>query len=1012
MAICALISLTAAAQGPQNQGRPSDEFKQVGDSLTAYLRQATNVTISRTRVQNAVVNKNTLRIDLTNGITDFPITDEIITNLYSIANGLLPESFDAYRGKVKLYADNEPIENLRSNYYTNAKSDVPVKAHAKAVGKNRKSLVPLVQNISKPYAVSAGLQDRHIAMWQSHGWYYEPSLKRWEWQRARCWETVEDLYTQSYVLPFLVPMLENAGAVVMLPRERDWNTEEQVVDNDDSFSAYRESGSWSNAPKEGFANPKASYTFGENPFMMGTARMAQAASKKVALSTASWIPNFSKAGRYAVYVSYQTVPNSTTEARYTVKHKGGETKFKVNQKMGGSTWIYLGTFDFAKGKNAQQGVFLTNETNSEKVVVTADAVKFGGGMGNIARKPSDIDKNGKAVDFQTEAEISHYPRFTEGSRYWLQWAGYNDTIYSYSHGVNDYNDDYMSRPRWVNALIGGSYLDPKKPGYNIPLDLSFAFHTDAGNVLDDSIIGTLAIYTKYSNGKAEYANKESRMNAREYTNIVQTEIVNDIRKNYEPQWQRRQLWDRSYAESRIPEVPAMLLELLSHHNLADMRYGLDPSFRFTVSRAIYKGMVKYLAYINNFDYCIQPLPVNSLQGTLNGNQVNLSWAATEDSAEASAVPTGYIVYTRVDNGGWDNGVAVQQANYSASIEEGHIYSFKVSAFNAGGESFPSDITSVGIAAKNAPVALVINNFDRVSAPVSFASRDSSFAGFLSKLDDGVPYIQDISFIGTQYEFRRHIPWMDDDSCGFGSSNSDYETKVVAGNTGDYAAVHGKALMHNGYSFVTANRSAVNAGKVSVRGYALVDVICGKQITTLVGRKGVGHLKYEIFTPGIQKLLSDYAAMGGNIFISGAYIGSDLWEPIYDYQISEQMKKEVIEPAKEFVKNVLHYTWMTNQATNNGEFFSIQNPLGFNGQRQSYKWQPKQNGRIYCVESPDGIVPAGEGAYSIFRYGNSVSAGVAYKGNHRVVSLGVPFEVLSGEKKRNQLMAEVLRFLNK
>ena len=76
------------------------------------------------------------------------------------------------------------------------------------------------------------IYNRHIALWQSHGWYYEPKLDRWEWQRARIFQTVEDLYTQSYVLPFLVPMLENAGANVLLPRERDCQTAEVIVDND------------------------------------------------------------------------------------------------------------------------------------------------------------------------------------------------------------------------------------------------------------------------------------------------------------------------------------------------------------------------------------------------------------------------------------------------------------------------------------------------------------------------------------------------------------------------------------------------------------------------------------------------------------------------------------------------------------------------------------------------------------------------------------------------------------
>ena len=58
------------------------------------------------------------------------------------------------------------------------------------------------------------LAGRNIALWPSHGRYYEPSLGRWEWQRGRLNTTVEDLLTPSIALPCLITMLENAGAMV------------------------------------------------------------------------------------------------------------------------------------------------------------------------------------------------------------------------------------------------------------------------------------------------------------------------------------------------------------------------------------------------------------------------------------------------------------------------------------------------------------------------------------------------------------------------------------------------------------------------------------------------------------------------------------------------------------------------------------------------------------------------------------------------------------------------------
>ena len=62
-----------------------------------------------------------------------------------------------------------------------------------------------------------------------------------------------------------------------------------------------------------------------------------------------------------------------------------------------------------------------------------------------------------------------------------------------------------------------------------------------------------------------------------------------------------------------PMFPAMLLELFSHQNFLDMRFGQEPMFRFHVSRAIYKGMLKFLHAQYGIEYVVQPLPVDHFQ---------------------------------------------------------------------------------------------------------------------------------------------------------------------------------------------------------------------------------------------------------------------------------------------------------------------------------------------------------------------------------------------------------------
>ena len=977
-------------------------FSHIADTLQS-LYQPTAAVLGKIRMDSAMVEKKNLSLYFNSALSEYPFREQIVSDTYTLVNELLPAEYKGY--KIEIITNQSTIEELIPPFYRLEQG----KKSSKSTKKRAENPMLIKQN-SRPVNVTLGLQDRHIAVWQSHGIYYEQSLMRWEWQRARIFQTVEDLYTQSYVLPFLVPMLENAGAMVLLPRERDTQLNEVIVDNDSSLSNYSESNGleqWNKSDSVGFSNPKEFYLHGENPFTMGSGRVVKSIKKGIE-SSAQWSPDIPENGEYAVYVSYQTLPESTAEAKYTVKYAGGESLFTINQQMGGGTWIYIGTFYFNKGKSDNQFVKLSNITSKKGELITADAVKFGGGMGNIARKPGEKEMEANnpsssttpaatipAFPFDVKAETSGYPRYTEGSRYWLQWAGFCDTIYSVNKNMNDYNDDYMSRGRWVNALTGGSRTNPQKSGYKVPIDMSFSFHTDAGTTLNDSIVGTLAIYTRFSNGSDLLPTGENRITARYLTDLVQTQLVEDMRTLYEPIWQRRGTWDRSYNESRSPDVPAMLLEFLSHQNFADMRYGLDPSFRFHASRAIYKGILRYLSHKNGVDYIVQPLPVKNFASNLQENTIELQWSGVNDSLEFTAIPKGYVVYTRINGEGFDNGELVKEPRYTARIESGKIYSFKVTAYNEGGESFPSEILSVYKSPVERGKVLIINGFDRVSAPTSFATTDTTLAGFADHLDHGVPYLKDYSYVGSQYEFERKYPWRDDDAPGFGASYSDYETTVIAGNTFDFPYVHGKALAAAGYTFVSASRDGAIEFIDNADQYDIVDLILGKQRQTQIGR-GVVPIRYHTFPADLRAFIESYANSGGNILVSGADVATDLWN-----------RYEIDEEAQKFATEVLKYKWMTDLAAKNGAVKATQSPYDF---KNSYTFHTTPNSAVYCVESPDGIVPASKDAWTIFRYSdNNISAGVAYKGSYNSVVLGFPIETLQSEEQIRSIINEVIKF---
>lgn len=943
-----------------------DIERNVKERLTDYFgRYTVTAKISTPKLKSVDIDyeRKTIAIHASESFAYQPFRPETVEAVYNQVKELLPGPVHYYR--LTIFADGKPIEELIPNIYRNKKKD-----------KERMSLKTdykdkaWVKNISRPNEISRGLQDRHIAIWQSHGNYFKNDKNEWGWQRPRLFCTTEDLFTQSFVLPYVIPMLENAGAIVYTPRERDTQKNEIIVDNDTpNASLYLEVGSkkahWATTPIKGFAQKKAIYRDGENPFTDGTCRFIPTERKKKNKDQAfaEWVPTLPAKGEYAVYVSYRTLPNSVNDARYLVFHNGGVTEFKVNQKIGGGTWVYLGTFEFDKGNNDYGMVVLSNES-SEHGVVCADAVRFGGGMGNIER-------GGKT---------SGLPRYLEGARYSAQWAGMPYEVYAGRKGENDYADDINTRSNTINYLSGGSVYNPQQPGLGIPLEMTMALHSDAGCSKTDELIGSLGIYTTdFNNGKLNTG--IDRYASRDLADILLTQIQKDIYSSYNLSWTRRSMWNRNYSETRLPATPSTIIELLSHQNFADMQLGHDPNFKFTVGRAIYKGILQFVAGQHDKEYVVQPLPVSNftIRFGKKKNTLELSWKGENDPQEPTAQPREYIVYTRIGYGGFDNGTLVSKTSHTVKIEPGLVYSFKVTAVNRGGESFPSEILSAYKAKRERERVLIINGFDRVSGPAVINTFDK--AGFDLEQDPGVPYLSNISFSGAQIGFDRAQAGKEGEG-SLGYSGSELEGMKIAGNTFDYPFIHGKAIQAAGkYSFVSCSDEAVENGTVTLEDYPVVDYILGME-----KEDPVHKVYYKTFSSAMQRIITSYCQSGGNLFVSGAYVGSDM---------------SGTQGNREFTEKILKYGYqssMTDKSSNR-----------INGLGRTITIPRAPNETSYAVPAPDCIVPV-DTAFPVFTYvpGNQ-SAGIAYKGNYRTFVLGFPFESIQSEADRATIMAGILGF---
>jgi hypothetical protein len=790
-------------------------------------------------------------------------------------------------------------------------------------------------------------------------------------------------------------MLENAGATVLLPRERDTQTQEVIVDNDRSTGDSQWMVSGVKVAVDTFPGFLLSDTLfpGQNPFKAGSSLALVTGPGDSASIT--YIPDIPESGDYAVYVSWARTGQCLDKVHYAVRYAGGTCTFTLNQCMGSGTWIYLGTFYFRKGVKREEGSVVVYGGKAGGIV-TSDAIRFGGGMGNVARKPTIPGNTGPGSRYK----LSGMPRWTEGARYYLQYSGMPDSVvYSLNNETSDYHDDYMSRGEWVNYLIGSSQpqYNPKyNNGPGIPVDLALAFHTDAGITGGDSVIGTLGIYSAVRNNGI-FPNGQSKLASRDLSDLIMTQLVDDFRKQVNPEWTRRALWDREYSEAWRPIVPVMLLELLSHQNLADMQYGLDPRFRFLAARAIYKGIVRYLSLQHGREVVIQPLPPDHMRiEKLDGRTIRLSWKPVADPLESTAMPQGYKVYMQTEELGFDPGRFTTDTFQIITLPEwGRLYSFRVTALNEGGESFAGETLSTCLLASDLQPVLVVNGFDRISGPAFF--DQGGMAGVAWWEDEGVERGKSYSYVGNQYNFNRDSEWLDDDSQGWGASHAEGEAMPVSGNSFDFPRIHGSALRSAGYSFVSVSDEVFESARFDARQNRAVDLIYGEE-------RGTGTLshpaqsEFRILTPGLMEAISRYTREGGHVLLSGAYVGTDMME-------------NDDSAAVRFASEVLHYTWRSDHATTEGSLYATdRSGIDFPAFLQ---FNTDAHAAIYRVESPDAIEPSGNGAFRIYRYASGGrSAAVAYRGAYKSIVLGFPFETIQTPEQRAAFMSGVMNFFEK
>lgn len=558
------------------------------------------------------------------------------------------------------------------------------------------------------------LSGKTVYVSAGHGFTWTQALTppSWRTQRGNTNAIVEDLVSTETISQYLLPMLLNAGAQVVTVRESDLQTNLVVVDN--GSAGYAESGAgFTDSTLPGWGQPPNPMTGSTLPFTLGNNRIVDASPTQTA--SASWTATLPAEGRYNVYVSWSAFSGRVTDAHYVVKHLGGETHFRVNQRRHGGTWVLLGNFYFSPSQPAQVVVLNDSSVTGN---ISLDAVRFGGGMGLTNRG----------------AGVSGRPRFEESARYGTQYAGAPVAVFG--PNGDDRTDDVGARSRfaaWVH-----------EPGEDA---VYVAWHTNAFNA---SARGT-DVYVYGPNppdGSYQFTGVAGSDRLAQH---VHQELINDIRSAAgwnQPAWQDRGINSAYFGElnpANNNEMPAILLEIAFHDSALDAAHLKEPNFRYLAARAITQGIVRYFAEKDGATARFFPEPPTHVAAQVQpGGQVAVRWRAppTDQSGVRGGAAQKYRVYSSADGLGWDDGFEVAAAGYTTALPAGQARFFRVTAVNEGGESFPSETVGARAPEPGGPHLLVVNAYDRLEAAMASTEPLASYAlgnvlrVFSGRLNDG------------------------------------------------------------------------------------------------------------------------------------------------------------------------------------------------------------------------------------------------------------------------------------
>lgn len=660
---------------------------------------------------------------------------------------------------------------------------------------------------------AGALSGKAVVLNPGHGWFDDHNLSpsRWRVQRSKMHENLEDYGNAETIMHYLVPMLLNTGARVQSVREIDAQTNMVIVDNGDGSPRYVESGSWLASTANGFAQKTgASWNGRVNPFGNASATRYASVTNGSPTATATYTPNIPAAGYYNVYISYSSGSNRTTQAHWQVHHSGGVTDFRINQRRDGATWVLLGNFYFEAG-TAGKVVVLNDAPDGS--VVTCDAVRFGGGMGDVARRTNGV--SGKA-------------RWQEEACNYLQYTGMMASTLMSGDNFSGLDDEQLG---WGNRPQYAQWEQARdSEGNNV---VYVGWHTNASA---SSVCLNGADNNGTGRGISSYrdVNADATAGTVDLTAKCHAAVVDNIKKFVSASFNDRGIVaSNNYGEcsqGNLGSVSGFFFEGLFHDNTADMALYKDPKFRHAVARGIVQGIISHYG-----GSVFPPEPPTHLSVRNLGNgQVRIEWQRGPERTATlpyGSPATGFRVYRSRNGYGFDNGTDVGNVtNHTITAAPGELIFIRVAALNSAGVSLPTETLAVRVSGSGGSPILIVNGSDR-------------YDRFIPRL---VPAVN-----GCQDNLVRLM-----DPRTFQSFN--------------YSIQHGKAIAAAGFAFDSCADECIEQGLISLNSYQAVDWIGAQEAEADTG----DAVDDTALKPAERTALRNFLNAGGRLFMSNSELAWD------------------------------------------------------------------------------------------------------------------------------------------